>query len=390
MENSKQNSFMFLAVIALSAFTIQGFLNGINPALGYLMAEYPQYSVNTIMLVSTLVSLCSIPTNLLFGAIVNKLGFKVTSLIGIILVLVGGLAPFFLTSFPVILAFRVLLALGYGMVFPMGAALTSAYFRDDVQKARVIGWGNTVMAASGIAFAMIAGVLVAIGIKYVWLVNLIMVIPFIFALVMPEPKTEKTESAVAEKSNEKIGKSWFFIICYTVLMIFMYPYFLNMSSVVIAVGGTPVDSGLMGSLFTVGAVLAGLIFGFLFKAVPNRLICVAAIIFCPSMFLFAYAKSILMLDIMTVIAGIGWVLMVAYMYTGIAISAPPSKTATAMGLIVAGSGLGQFVAPYCSTAISTFFGQSGNIRFPIVVCVVVVAVLAIVLLVNPLKLVESK
>ncbi|MEM5816585.1 MAG: MFS transporter [Desulfitobacterium hafniense] len=244
------------------------------------------------------------------------------------------------------------------------------------------------MGVSGIAFSLIAGVLVTLGIKYVWLVNFIMIIPFVFGLIMPEPEAAAEAAGRQSKSKEKIpGKTWLFIIGYTVMILFIYPYFLNMSSIVIDVGGSPFDSGLMSSLCTVGAIIAGVIFGFLFKVFPNRIICVAACLFCPAMFLFVFVKNILMLNVLTLIIGVGWVIMLSYMFTDIAISAPQGKTATVMGLTVAGCGLGQFVATYCSTAIAMFFGQSGNIRFPIMVCAIVFAALAVFLLFKPVKLI---
>lgn len=107
----------------LSAYIVQALLNGVSPVLATLAAEYPDVPMTSIYLLATIISLCSIPTNIGVGWFVNKLGYKGTSIFGIAMILVGGIMPYFLPAFNMLLVSRVLMGLGYGLCFPLQLVL---------------------------------------------------------------------------------------------------------------------------------------------------------------------------------------------------------------------------------------------------------------------------
>lgn len=68
----------------------------VSPAMAKLAAQFPS---NNYALISTLPTLFIVPTTLWAGAVAGKkIRYRTISLVGILLFLIGGIAPFFLTE----------------------------------------------------------------------------------------------------------------------------------------------------------------------------------------------------------------------------------------------------------------------------------------------------
>ena len=129
MSNSGYQKAGFLVVLAvLSAYFCNSIAGLVNPAIASLAAAYPDASLNTIMLVSTIPMLFAIPTNFLSGAVVKKIGVKNTLIGGLIIFIVSSVVPFTMrTSFTPILVTRAINGLGYGLLSPITPMLVINY-----------------------------------------------------------------------------------------------------------------------------------------------------------------------------------------------------------------------------------------------------------------------
>lgn len=81
----------------------------VGPALADLAAAYPNVPYANILLISTIPQLCGIPVSLITGKIAgSKVKYKT---LAATCALIGGVLPFFIRSFPIILLSRVIFGL---------------------------------------------------------------------------------------------------------------------------------------------------------------------------------------------------------------------------------------------------------------------------------------
>lgn len=84
----------------------------VGPALADLAAAYPNVPYANILLISTIPQLCGIPVSLITGKIAgSKVKYKTLTALAATCALIGGVLPFFIRSFPIILLSRVIFGL---------------------------------------------------------------------------------------------------------------------------------------------------------------------------------------------------------------------------------------------------------------------------------------
>ncbi len=250
----------------------------LNSALTAISAEFPDVPYTVITLLSTLVTLMSVPTGIIFGLLVGKkISYRAITLFSAVLIIVAGCFPYFyLDNFYILLASRIICGLGIGFSTPLGNAIVMALYRDDPEKqARMNGIGNTVMNLSGVVLQLIAGWVCVFNVRYVFLVHALMVIPLVLcALFLPEPAPVQQPAESGEKPKARINGKVFFV-CLTWGFAFMsiYPYLLNISSILAGEGlGDSTAASYISSAYTVGGMLSGVVFTFCLKALKRYLV----------------------------------------------------------------------------------------------------------------------
>ena len=142
----------FLKIAVLSVFFVQMGIGTITPALASIAAAFPAIPFTTLLLVSTGAVLISVPATLISGRLAgNVIKYKTLLIIGMVLFIFGGIAPYFMTDFFAILAVRAIFGIGLGIVTPLGAALIIAFFDGEV-RAQMMGFGNVAANVGGILF----------------------------------------------------------------------------------------------------------------------------------------------------------------------------------------------------------------------------------------------
>ena len=97
-KNTVQKASLLTVLVVLSASFVNTIGGIVNPAIASLAAAYPSVGLNTIVLVSTLPMFAAIPTSLLAGKIINKLGAKNALLSSFGLLILAGIAPAFMRA----------------------------------------------------------------------------------------------------------------------------------------------------------------------------------------------------------------------------------------------------------------------------------------------------
>lgn len=393
---SEGKAYQKAGILAVLTVLTASFFNTItsiiNPAIASLAAAYPNESLSTIQLVSTIPMLAAIPTSFIAGKFINKVGIKQSLIILYAITIISGIIPAFsTTSYMPVLACRVVFGLVSGIVVPLNAMMVTAYIEPSRQPA-MFGYKQGVGNVIGIAYASLAGIIAVRNVFNIWWLHLILCVPLFLAFFLPktsQPELAQGKSEV-EKSNSK-GRistgAWVIIVVMGLFSIFSYPAFLYLSSLIEANGmGDASVSGFISTASTIGGIIGSMFFGKFYKAAKNRVIPLFMLLLVVNYLLFAFTSSTAIYFIANLIGGIGYFGMFVALNTGLSKNTSENSFGTAVGVMSVVKSVAMFACPYVMNFVAQIAGQTANFAFLFVVCGVVFAVLTVILFVKPLKM----
>ena len=385
----------FMVILSVLSVYFLGSISGlVNPAIASLAEAYPETDLNTIMLVSTIPMLCAIPANFLVGPVVKKIGLKTTLVGGLIVFIVTSILPFFMrNSFTPILFTRAINGLGYGLCNPLMPMIVNAYIEPE-RRSKILGYGQSVTQGFGMVLSSVVGI-VAMGTVYnIWLLNLVMCIPLVLGIMLPAPpKWEEEVAAEKETIAEPVEKEkltatvWLIIFLAFVWFVFSYPAFLYLSPLIQGKGiGDAAMAGFTQTLFNVGGVVAGLIFGKLFATTKKYVMSVGLVALVINYFIFAFTESSVLYYAANFLGGVGYSVVYVSFITALTANCAPSAFPTGMGIMTALMNCGAFVSSYVISGIANVLGMTESLTFPFILCGGVFIVFAVLLVIKPLKM----
>ncbi|MCR4436441.1 MAG: MFS transporter [Clostridiales bacterium] len=367
----------------LSIFFIAMGVGTITPAIQNIAEAFPQIGFSTILLVSTLPSLTIIPFTILAGAVAgSKMKYRTLVIVGLILFVVAGIAPAFLNDFTSILISRAVFGMGLGIISPLGNALILKLFEGQA-RANMLGVSGVVMNVGGIALQMLGAILCSINWHYAFLAHLLGVISLVIVLFMlPEP--EKEERVAGEKIKMPAGV-YIISVLFGIAMMLNYPMLVNMSTIIITGNlGNAASAGMVLSMFTVGGMAAGAIFGKLFQLAGRFTISIGLVITAAGMAFVTYANSLAVLTLGSTLVGIGFSIIMPAVMMILGSIVPPAGFAIASGILMAVMNVGGFVSTYYMALLAQISGQT-SVRFPIFVAMVVYGISTVIYTLARLK-----
>lgn len=378
---AKSKSVVTFAV--MSVFFVAMGIGTITPAIQSIMEAFPEIPFSTLLLVSTLPSLLIIPATLFSGAMAGtKIGYRPLLIMALVLFVAGGVAPAFMNNFTTILVSRAVFGIGIGLLSPLGNALVLGLF-DGQQRANMLGLGSVVMNLGGIAFQMLGGFLAAISWRYSFLAHGIAIASLLVVLfLLPEP--EKIAAPAGPKATMPLAV-YLISLLFGLAMMLNYPMLVNMSTIIISGNlGTPAAAGMVLSMFTVGGMFAGTIFGKLYQVVNRFTITVGLVITAIGMALVYYANSLLILTIGSTGVGIGFGLVMPAVMMILGMIVPPHAFAIASGILMAVMNAFAFLSTYYIELVARVTGAPA-VRSPIFVALCAYAAAAVIYTLARLK-----
>lgn len=376
----------FLKIAVLSVFFVQMGIGTITPAIASIAAAFPAVPFTTLLLVSTLAVLMSVPATLISGRLAGSVvKYKTLLIIGMILFIVGGVAPYFMatSSFTAILAVRAIFGIGLGIVTPLGAALIIAFFDGEV-RAQMMGLSNVVANIGGILFQLLGGVAAAVSWEYSFLVHGLGIVTLILILFLPEPA--KVPAQAAGEAKPKLPGSVFgFAAAILFMMVLIYPMLVSMSTIIAVTGmGGATDAALVLTMFTVGGMLGGFVFAKVFGIFKKNSLALGLGLLAVAMASIGLGNSIAFMYIGTTIAGLGFSFILPTVFMNLGAIVHPSQMPTASGIIMASMNVGGFCSAFFFAFLAGIVGMTENIKFPFYVSMTVFAVAALAyLLIKP-------
>lgn len=362
-------------VAVMSVFFIAMGIGTITPALQNIAEAFPNLPFSTILLASTLPSLFLIPATAWSGMVAgSKVGYRTLLLLGSLLFAVAGAAPYFMNNFTTILVARALFGIGLGIISPLGTALILGLFEGQ-QRANMLGLSGVVMNLGGIVLQMLGAVMCTISWRHAFLPHLLALITFFMVLSMlPEPEKRKEDTATGK--DKMPGTVYLIGALFGISMMLNYPMLVNMSTIIITGNlGDAASAGVVLSMFTVGGMIGGAVFGKLHQYIKLNVIPLSLIIISLGMGSVFYANSLIMLTVGSTLVGFGFSILMPAVMMIIGSIVPPTAFASASGMLMAFMNLGGFISTYY---IALLLNINNYIRFPIFVAMVVYAISAVV------------
>lgn len=359
--------------IYLTVFTI--YLAGnmtmiMNSALAPLAERvYTDVPYSTVMIIGTVLTFAMVPTNIYVGAQIGKrLRYKTTSLVGMFMVLVGGVAPAFIVNITAVIVLRVILGLGLGMLMAMQGAMVQAIVPADKQ-ASLLGFGGVVMSASAIVFQLLSGWLAEGNPLNAYLIYLAIVISIVIMLPFKEPSIDlsQPESGNDSVHKDKIpGRVIVTSLLFMFVFIFFYPAILNVTGIIMDEGiGTSSLGGVVGACYTLGGVIGGAIIGKISKISGKFAVPIGLLLWVVGAGVICIAHSGVMFIVGTLLAGIGFQCVWPGTVANFLKYVPASRFAFAGSLFTTAMCAGCFICSYFVSLVGSITG-SDSYRTPVI------------------------
>lgn len=379
---TNNNKASTIAIMAI--FFVSMGVGIVTPAIQNIAEAFSDVPFSTLLLVSTLPTLFMIPATILAGALAgSKVKYRTLAIIGIIIYILGGTAPYFQNDFTSILVSRAFFGIGIGLIFPLGSALILKLY-DGQERANMLGLSNMISNIGGIVLQMLGAVLCSMSWQNTFLAHLLPIITLLIVIFMlPEPEKD-APLADGEKTKIPFGVYSTSILTGFCMML-AFPMLLNMSTIIISNGfGNAASAGIVLSMFTGGGMVGGGFFGKTFKISGRFSMAIGIIMLGIGLGVVYYAGSLVHLTIGSFAVGLGLFTIVpaAMMDLGKVVS--PAAFAMAAGILMAFLNVGGFISTYYMLFLSNTFGST-DIRFPLFFGMIAAFITAAVLIITKLK-----
>jgi MFS family permease len=362
---------LLMGIVSMGAMSI-------SAGLGNIAKAYPDVRIETIQTLITIPSLVIIVVSFLAGPISNIISKKILALIGLVIFAVGGCMPYFMSSFAVMYASRVIVGLGIGLLQPLGPAIVFERFASNAKmRDTLLGWINCSGSVGNIIMSVIGGVLVISSYKNIFLVHLLGLFALIGVLIcLPQdrPSHEKKLDTHKEKTKPSSTAFYWFFVSF-IYIPFLYCFVINLSLFVEGSKiGSAAVSGFGLSMFAIGGFVCGIIYGKLAEILKKWTLSVGFMISALGLFFMAIAKSPILVYVSGAFTGFGMLMVFPQIMTNIMDSVPPAAITFCIALNGAVICIGQSIAPYLVSGVSSIFAGN-SIRGRFYVCAAILALI---------------
>ena len=234
-----------LSLLSISLLTVMAGA-AIAPGLAEIFRVFPGTDETHIKMMVTLPPLFAVPVIVITGMMISRLQVSKRKMliIGLIVYIIGGVGAGFTGTMTTLLAFRVLLGIGAGIIIPLATGLIGDCY-SGLERTRMMGLASAANNLGAILGNIGAGFLVVICWRYMFSVYLIalpvLLLTIIFLKDLPQETGKQIENPGFPASVYGYATAGFFI------MVAFYAIVTNLSLLVESRGIG--DSRLTGLLF---------------------------------------------------------------------------------------------------------------------------------------------
>lgn len=336
----KKVSLLSLSLMLLSPFSV-------SPALPKMIAYYQAngYQAQDVELLFSLSSFAILIILLFNPFIVRVLSEKVTIILGLILLAGGGSLPALFQAYPILVASRVFLGLGIGLINARAINIISERFTGK-EKISMLGYRASVEVLGSAIFTFFAGFLIAFGWSRAFLIYLVGFVILALYLLAVSAVKKKTRDVSDHIFREKLSRKQL----YYILGMALYAGFvilintsntLRIPQVIDQLGlGTAGEASLILSAMMLMGILAGVAFSPLWLLCKNQLMALVTFALAVGMLLLWQANSLWVITLGSLITGFVYSIGVIYVFNSISENIPAHQLTTATTLVLIGCNIG--------------------------------------------------
>ncbi len=343
--------------IFLIAFAFGLNIVGISPVLAVINTKYQSYGTSAVQLLQTIPYLLLMVGSLMIGWLTTKITKKKIALIGLAIIGICGVLPFFSESFVVLVISRVLIGFGFGITSPMNTAIAAEMIPEEDRAAymglHVVGMGIGTMVGS-----MLGGVLAGMSYRNYYLIYLV---PFI-AMVGVQLLLAETPAVKAEKATGMKMNSTVYIISFAS---FAHTLFINAYSTNIGIyiadhiSDNASLAGMVTAVNAAFALLTGMFFSKISAKLKSFTLPFSILIAAVGYGLVLTVKGMAGVLIVSALCGVSLSCFMAIGSYLISISVEPEAVAKASGVFAVIGGIGGLIAPiFMGNAAKLVLGEN--------------------------------
>ncbi len=333
----------------------------ISPALGLIAQAFPNASPTMIKLILTAPSIIIIPFSFLSSYLTSKIRKRTIVLIGLIIYLIGGVGPQFVTTIEAIIGLRLFLGAGVGLVMPLSMSLINDHFNGK-ERTQMMGYNSAFSNFGGIITMLLAGWLATFGWEKpfnVYFLGLIIFILVFFFL----PKGE-VQAPLEHSKKSKIPLAVFgYALAMGGVMLAYYSIATNMALFLEQnnLGGATL-AGTIVAFTTVGGMITSLLLVQLEFALQRYIIPVMLLGMGIAFLFLSFTNSIPLVIVSVALIGFGQGSLFPVLVLKVLDKVVPHHSDRAIAITSSFTFLGQFLSPLVLDGVSKIAGVTA-IRF---------------------------
>lgn len=337
---------------------------GIASAISVIGANFPELSQTDVQTLISIPCIVIIPVTLIVGKLMQVMSKKLLAVIGIILFLVGGIVPAFMTSFLALQVLRGVFGAGVGILQVVSTALVAENF-EGAERDRVQGNLQAFQMLGCAVMVFVGGWLATMGWNVVFYVHIIGVISLIVVLaclpnVKPAASVKTASSAPAEK-GKLTGKMWVWMIITFFVFCTGQIYSNGNAFLLVEKGiGDSAASGLGMAFFCAGGILMGLLYGKLANALKGYTMGMGFIVMALAYAVMALAPSIAVFYVGCLVLGIGMSVVMPGVFLNVGNSVGPAAVGMALSIATCVQNFGQFCSPFLVNPVAEALGKASG------------------------------
>src|SRR5699024_3594991 len=155
------NKMLKPTIISISMATVMAGV-AISPAFGLIAKAFHDSIPTKLKLILTAPSIIVIPFYFLSSYLMSYIIKWIIILIGLIIYLIGGVGPQFVSSIEMLIGLRLFLGAVVGLVMPLSMSLINDYFKGK-ERTQMMGYNSAFSNFGGIITMLLAGWLATFG-----------------------------------------------------------------------------------------------------------------------------------------------------------------------------------------------------------------------------------
>ena len=362
------------SILALSLVLITSF--SISSALPAMFDYYQGYPKEQIELLVSLPSFGIMIMLVLNGVLERLLPERLQISLGLVILSIGGTAPFWYQDYNFVFAMRILFGLGVGMINAKAISIISERYHGKT-RIQMLGLRGSAEVVGASILTLMVGQLLSFGWTATFLAYsagfLVLILYLLFVPYGKEKKeTKKKEAETTRLTGQMKGLIFLLAVEAAVVVCTNTAITIRIPSLMVERGlGDAQLSSFVLSIMQLIGILAGVSFSFFISLFKERLLLWSGITFGLGQIVIALSPSLGVMVVGSVVAGFSYSVALTTVFQLLSERIPAKLLNQATSFAVLGCSFGAFTTPFILGAIG-LVTQNGMLAFTILGCWLIV------------------